>query len=474
MPAARKKSKRFLLSEQAAYNTPVPFLNYMKLNLSELLNYPFSYIISPHLMRKFLTSIVSSITILIIVVFCMTLRADPEDIDLNGAKLLSNRSGGAKEYELSDGSVATIYPDGSARRIMPDGRVIFTWPRKGTDEIKRIKFTNGQVESYYADGTKKILQPNGNELWIFPDGMQREKRADGSVLESVLPRQDLVDPDVVALSPWPRFVKPFDRVVFSGELRSGYNDPWACVLLPGGSLIEIPKESFNRQGAKFSVSVIMSDGPGIYRVEIIAKGIYGNKVAMNVTLWSGIEPEKEDTQPTLYRTVDPLEDLSKIEYGFFEMLNRERTQRNIKPVIWELETAQLARNTSREMTDRNYFGHISPRNGNLAQRAVKLFKWSRIAYGMPPSQLPDDAPNYIADDLIRARSLGGAMATLLESPAHRKVILFPGWTHCGVGSSRIKGGDGREVVIVIAMAQLNHPKHRPPPKPKPPPPDRDE
>jgi len=368
---------------------------------------------------------------------------------------------GAREYRLADGSRTVVWPSGAVRRKLKNGTVIHTWPVGKDNEIRRIERPNGTVESLFANGAKKTYRPGGTVYWVLPDGVRREERRDGSVWESVETRRDLVDPEVVAMKPWPRRVEPLDRVVFSGKLKPGYRDPWVCVLLPGGKLFEIDTKSFILRDSEFSVPVVMNDGPGIYRVEIIAKGDLGNRVALNVTIWVGMDPDDKDEKPTLYKTIDPSDPLHRMEIKFHKTINMERKKRDIKIVKWDSETTQLARHMSRDMTGEGYFGHVSPKWGNIAERAVKLFGWRTTIYGIPTGPLDENTPNYIADDIVRARSLGGAMDLLLESPAHRRLLLCDYFTHAGVGISRVKNSDGREIVVVIAMLKLNRPKRAP-------------
>jgi len=388
------------------------------------------------------------------------------DIDLENARRIKTYPSGAKEYLLTDGSRAVVWPNGNTRRTLRDGTVIHTWPPAGNNEILRIKKPDGTVESKFADGTEKNMRPNGSVSWRFSDGRLREEKRDGSVWENSVTDRDLVDPEVVKMSPWPRRVKPGDRVVFSGELLEGYHNPWACVLLSGGELREFKTESFIIRGNRFSLPVTMNDGPGLYKIEIIVRGPLGNRIALNVGIWVNIEPPDEGEKPTLYRTVDPGEPLHHLEAKFYKMINRERGKRDIKTVIWDIEAGQLSRHMAREMASEGFFGHISPKWGNIAKRAVRLYKWNSAAHGLPTSPPDESAPNFIADCIVKSRSFGGAMVTLLESPAHRRIILSPYCTHTGVGVSRVKNGDGRDVIIVIAMLQLNRPRHSISSKPK--------
>lgn len=383
--------------------------------------------------------------------------ASPSSADLNKAELVKTFPGGAKKYKLEDGSRLFTWPDGRSRRELKDGTVIYFWPEKNKNG-----FENSELS---RRGTRKIALSNGNVIWEFPDGSVTEKRTDGSVWESVPARRDIVDPEVVKMSPWPRTLKPGDRVVLSGSLNRGFENPWAVISEPEGKLLKLESDAFSFNNSRFSLPVKLNNGKGRYRVEIIAEGPAGNRVAANVSIWAGQKPPSNQ-KPELYETVKPTAPLHRLESEFYRLINRARAENGVSPVEWDAEAGQLARHMSRELAPEGNLRHVSPKWGNLASRAVKVFGWNNVAHGLPRSPPENGAPNYVADVLVKGRSLPGALAVLMESPAHRLALMNPHCTHAGVGISRLGSGDGRDIIITVAMLQLNRPKRTRPAKRK--------
>jgi len=375
--------------------------------------------------------------------------ARPSPVDLKNAEMIRTFSGGIKEYRLRDDSRLFRWPDGRFRWELKDGTVVYFWP----ENVKNSR----EGGEFPQRGTRKTALSNGNTIWEFPDGSVREEKTDGSVWESVPVRRDIVDPEVVKMSPWPRSVKPGDRVVLSGSLKGGFEKPWAAIAKPDGNLVKFESDDFRFDSPRFSLPVIMDSGKGRYRVEIIAQGPSGNRVAMNVSIWAGQEPPSNEG-PELYKTVNPTEPLHHLEGDFYRLINRARAEKGVSPVEWDAEAGQLARHMSRELAREGRLRHVSPKWGDLAARAVRVFGWNKVTHGLPQFPPGKGGPNYIADALVKSRSLNGAMAVLMESPAHRLVLMHPHWTHAGVGISRIEGGDGRDIIVTVAMLRLNRPK----------------
>ncbi len=373
----------------------------------------------------------------------------PSYVDSESAEPVKTFSGGIKQYRLSDGSRLFKWPDGRYRHELKDGTVIYFWPER--------KNKLNQNNHLSLRGARKTVLSNGNIIWEFPDGSVTEKKVDGSLWESVPVRRDIVDPEVVNMSPWPRHVKPGDRVVLSGKLKSGFKKPWAVVAQPDGGLVRLSTGSFRLTDSRFSLPVRMTDGKGRYRVEIIAEGPGGNRVAVNVSIWAGTEPPSAQG-PELFRTINPTEPLHHLESDFYRLINRARGKSGLARLEWDAEAGQLARHNSRELALERDLRHVSPKWGDLASRAVKVFGWNRVAHGLPRAPPKKGEPNYIADALVKSRSLPGAFAVLMESPAHKLVLMNPHCTHAGVGISRIDGGDDRNIIITVAILQLNSPK----------------
>lgn len=421
-------------------------------------------------------------------------------VDLSGAKVIEQYSNGAKKYLLRDGSQALIWSDGSAeitradganiltwpavgngnetyritfpdgsteshysggavRKKESDGTVVETWPGSGNEEIRRITRTNGEVESFYADGARKTKRKDGSEITFWPDGHIREVKADGSIWETSNTAKPLINPDILELQPYPDRIQPGAQVIFSGKLKPGYSSPWASIMLPNGDVRTIREEQVRKDDGRFYIEVNFDAGPGRYKVEIIAVGKYGNEVAANFPVWAGdAGPSAE--QPKLYPLADPRTPSDVLEKRFWDMVNNTRKEKGIRELPWDNQVSQLARNHARDMADNGFFGHISPKHGNLARRAVDLFGWQTTIWGIPPGPPRAGEPNYIAENLSLTISLASALEGLMESPAHRKTLLFPHFTSGGIGMAWGDSGGQKMLYIVTAFLQQNRPMAR--------------
>jgi|GEM_PF-2220681 len=396
----------------------------------------------------------------------LPLRAGEQSVDFNGAQLLETYSNGARKYRLKDGSEAILWNEGAMRVAHPDGTVIQTWPAEGVNsEVRRISFPDGSVESFFANGGVKTVRKDGTVIMTWPDGHLREVRPDGSVWATSATHRSFVNPDIIALENYPDRVEPGGQVTFRWQLNYGYADPWASILLPDGTIRTINAEDVRRDNGHFSIDVKFDAGQGRYKVEIIAVGKYGNEIAANFPVYAG-EAAPRAVTPKMYPVADPKTPLDVLEVRFWDMVNQARRDVGVAALPWDIEVAQLARNHARDMAENGYFGHISPTHGNLARRAIKIFGWQTTIWGIPPGPPRPDTPNYIADDLSRAFSLADALESLMESPAHRRVLVCPHFTSGGVGMSWGDWSGEKTLFIVTAMLQKNRPTQAPKPRPK--------
>jgi uncharacterized protein YkwD len=106
-------------------------------------------------------------------------------------------------------------------------------------------------------------------------------------------------------------------------------------------------------------------------------------------------------------------------------INRERTARGLRPLTWEPSLADAARRYSEDMVARRFFSHVSPSGGRL---------WARVAAA---GYLCDATRWRLGEVLAWGTGWDGApagvMAAWLASPAHREILLRPGFRDLGVG-----------------------------------------
>src|SRR5438105_6743624 len=106
-----------------------------------------------------------------------------------------------------------------------------------------------------------------------------------------------------------------------------------------------------------------------------------------------------------------------LEAEMLELVNRERTQRGLRPLQADPELTEVARAHSRDMFTRGYFAHVTPE-------------------GKTPFDRMDQAHvDYHAagENLALAHSLSIAHNGLMNSPGHRANILNPEFGRLGIG-----------------------------------------
>lgn len=375
------------------------------------------------------------------------------ELDLNGAQLIETFGNGAKKYRTADGAVAIVWADGSWELTLTDETVIQSWlPRGKRSEVRRITHPDGEVESLFADGTK-IVKKGGVQTINYPNGRIREIRADGSVWETSAAKRTFYNPQILEFENVKLSVSPKEVVEYKWMLKQGYFRPWISIMSPDEKITTILSEKIKRENDKYEKAVGF-EMVGRYKLEIVAYGRYGEEIAANLEVWSGTTPPS-NRQVVFYPVVDEKIPLDILEKKFWTLVNETRKKKNVPELPWDSEVAQLSRAHARDMSANDFFGHISPVAGNLARRAIREYGWGSTIYGLPTSPPSEGEPNYIADVINKTASLADAIENLLESPAHRRVLLSPYFTSCGVGVCWSSNRIDKSLLVVTAFLQEN-------------------
>jgi uncharacterized protein YkwD len=101
-----------------------------------------------------------------------------------------------------------------------------------------------------------------------------------------------------------------------------------------------------------------------------------------------------------------------------ELVNTERTNRGLEPLLWDYDLAYIAHSHSMDMAHRGFFYHICPDGLGLRDRMINagIIFWSA-------------AENIAAGQ----RTAEEVVAAWMNSPGHRANILRENYTHIGVG-----------------------------------------
>jgi uncharacterized protein YkwD len=122
---------------------------------------------------------------------------------------------------------------------------------------------------------------------------------------------------------------------------------------------------------------------------------------------------------------------SKLEKQMLALVNRDRAERQKKPLEHDDRLAAVARSHSEDMAENGFFGHESPTTGRVRDR-LNAAKIKVVVAG---------------ENVARNATIERAQAALMKSPGHRKNILRDIYTHCGIGVAR----DARARLLVTQV-----------------------
>ena len=124
------------------------------------------------------------------------------------------------------------------------------------------------------------------------------------------------------------------------------------------------------------------------------------------------------------------------EMEIFRLVNAERVQQRLRPLDWDGDVADLARDHSRQMARGGFFAHQDREGRTVVDRASerRLGGWSKIGENL-----------FMCDEIdgFERYSVRG----WLKSPSHRKNMLDREWTTTGIGVYRSR--DGRIYVTQV-------------------------
>ena len=159
--------------------------------------------------------------------------------------------------------------------------------------------------------------------------------------------------------------------------------------------------------------------------------------------------------PPLTTTAKPSIDTRRLEKRTHELVNAERVKRGLQPLEHIDEIGRIARSHSKDMADRNYFGHNSPEGRNATDRAQKGGYDCRKDYGSHYTYGLGE--NLATVPLFgRYRAVNGrivsrdwftpeglareAVKVWMEREEHRENILNASYDRAGIGVAVAKDG----------------------------------
>lgn len=126
----------------------------------------------------------------------------------------------------------------------------------------------------------------------------------------------------------------------------------------------------------------------------------------------------EQTQPDTTPDSRPSTEENTFEKQVFSLVNQEREKQGLQPLAWNETLAQVARNHSKDMHDRNYMAHTNPDGLSPFDRITNYgVAYTRAAENIAAGQKTPEA----------------VMESWMNSAGHRENILNPNLTEIGVG-----------------------------------------
>ena len=131
--------------------------------------------------------------------------------------------------------------------------------------------------------------------------------------------------------------------------------------------------------------------------------------------------------------------LSGDEEHLLAWVNLMRAHASREALVVQPVVQQFARERSEDMARRDYFGHTTPEGEMVLARLP--------AYGVRYSYAGETLQrnNYPAMETVRV-----AIDSLMDSPAHREILLDPSFTHIGIGHA-VAGETHYFTVIVLRL-----------------------
>lgn len=162
---------------------------------------------------------------------------------------------------------------------------------------------------------------------------------------------ELFNDKVAALDPFVREVARGKTLAIRGACRGAYKSPELILIAPGGKTYL--NEQAEISGPSFSYVVRFEEGPGPYRLELIAHTHDATRSAARFTVWYGVaKPEVEEEEPPVQGKKTPLAIHPElIEKRFHHLLNSFRKGIGCDPVGWNEAVAARAREHAQRMAE---------------------------------------------------------------------------------------------------------------------------
>ncbi|UCC29549.1 MAG: CAP domain-containing protein [Phycisphaerales bacterium] len=112
------------------------------------------------------------------------------------------------------------------------------------------------------------------------------------------------------------------------------------------------------------------------------------------------------------------EDAERMADQVLQLVNLERAERNLQPVVVSEKLTKIAEDYACRMIDAKFFGHRSPLTGHGPAKRAVAGKYTFYAVGENLAAGPESSAE--------------VMKLWMDSPPHRDIILDPTWKEVGI------------------------------------------
>lgn len=242
----------------------------------------------------------------------------------------------------------------------------------------------------------------------------------------------------VAMKEVPASSKPGSSLALQFRLEEDFNGAVIAVTAPNG---EVRISEAGLGGSWVVASLAVGNRVGKTWVELIGHNAAGPQVLALFPIQVGRPPPNRWVgRPVADETWIQSED--EAEEFAAELIQADRRRFGLPDLSWDAELADVARGHSTDMSQNDFFAHVSPTTGTIGDRLGRLNYPTSLAM----------------ENIAMAPTLAEAQESLMSSPGHRAAILSPEATHFGVGvATRTAPGHGtiRHVTQVYARRETS-------------------
>ncbi len=130
-------------------------------------------------------------------------------------------------------------------------------------------------------------------------------------------------------------------------------------------------------------------------------------------------------------------EIAALERAMHARLNRDRKKEGLGPLDFDTELADVARAHSKDMHERDFFSHDSPRTGSLEDRLDRASQLAAVA----------------RENIGEGADVDSTQDALLASAGHHANIMAKDVTHVGIGIVQVGSGSSKRLLVTQVFAK---------------------